>query len=194
MAFHPRLSPVSWVPTRSKLSSCTMSRIPSALSRLRWRTFKSPRVDRQCFSLYGGFVHLLSSPLLPCNHISSRKFEVEMQDNWYETTVSAIPPHNIISVVDWASDSVLPLPEVPKEPATYKVFAWGVNDPTDGNRSIAKENFDAIASPVGWHSLPYANDPDASVRRQANGGLYRNTTTTWGNNVSCTPLPFYSVS
>ncbi|PIL25354.1 hypothetical protein GSI_13243 [Ganoderma sinense ZZ0214-1] len=33
------------------------------------------------------------------------KFEVEMEYNWYEVTISAGAPHRIISVVDWVSDS-----------------------------------------------------------------------------------------
>jgi len=110
------------------------------------------------------------------------KFEVEMKDNWYEASVSATPPHNIISVVDWASDS--PIPKAPKAraPATYNVFVWGVNDPAEGNRTIEKEHYDALASPVGWHSLPYANDPQSDGLRFKTE-FWRNTTTTFGNNV-----------
>jgi len=109
------------------------------------------------------------------------KFEVEMQDNWYETAVSASAPHKIISVVDWASDApTIPTPE-PQIPATYNVFSWGTNDPTVANRSINKENFDALASPVGWHALPYKNDPSSAGVKATQ--FYRNTTTTWGNNV-----------
>ena len=111
------------------------------------------------------------------------QFEVEMKDNWYEASVSAIAPHNIISVVDWASDSPIPIPKAPKVPATYSVFAWGVNDPTEGNRSIEKENYDSLASPVGWHSLPYANDPHSDGLRSEDE-FWKNTTTTCGNNVS----------
>ncbi|THV02027.1 hypothetical protein K435DRAFT_654195 [Dendrothele bispora CBS 962.96] len=37
------------------------------------------------------------------------KFEVEMQNNWYEASVSAIAPHRIISVVDWASNALIPM-------------------------------------------------------------------------------------
>jgi extracellular elastinolytic metalloproteinase len=144
-------------------------------------------VGRLSSGLYGGCVH--QYPFLQSDtHSYPGQFEVEMQDNWYETTVLANSPHDIISVVDWASDSVLPIPEVPKEPATYNVFPWGMNDPTDGNRSIAKENYDSIASPIGWHSLPFANDPDVNAKKQAGGEFYRNTTTTWGNNVSCSAL------
>ncbi|KAH9946600.1 Fungalysin metallopeptidase-domain-containing protein [Amylocystis lapponica] len=113
------------------------------------------------------------------------KFEVEMEDNWYEAAVSASMPHRIVSVVDWASDSPMPvsapIPSAP-EPALYHVYPWGVNDPSVGNRSIVKENIDALASPVGWHSLPFANDPASLGVAKTKGG-FRNTTTTWGNNV-----------
>ncbi|KAL1942240.1 hypothetical protein VTO73DRAFT_6304 [Trametes versicolor] len=113
------------------------------------------------------------------------KFEVEMKDNWYEAAVSAEAPHRIISVVDWASDSPVPVAPVPKdsEGATYNVFAWGINDPSVGERSIQKENFDALASPLGWHALPYANDPHSESVRPKDASKIRNTTTTWGNNV-----------
>lgn len=105
-----------------------------------------------------------------------------MQDNWYETSVSATAPHKIISVVDWASDA--PIPKVPEVvSATYNVFKWGVNDPSVGSRSIEKENFDSLASPVGWHAIPYAHDPSFKGVRLSTNDFYRNTTTTWGNNV-----------
>ncbi|KDR72960.1 hypothetical protein GALMADRAFT_252323 [Galerina marginata CBS 339.88] len=110
------------------------------------------------------------------------KFEVEMQDNWYEAAVSASAPHQIISVVDWASDA--PIPKAPEVVVgTYNVFKWGVNDPSVGNRTLEKENFDALASPVGWHSIPYANDPSFKGVKAPTKDFYRNTTTTWGNNV-----------
>jgi extracellular elastinolytic metalloproteinase len=112
------------------------------------------------------------------------RFEVEMQDNWYEAAVSAHPPHTIFSVVDWASDSPIPNEPSPNTPATYNVFAWGVNDPSEGSRSIYKEGSDLLASPLGWHTIPVANDPftDSRARRHS-PGLYVNTTTTRGNNV-----------
>jgi extracellular elastinolytic metalloproteinase len=104
-----------------------------------------------------------------------------MQDNWYEAYVAVASPQRIVSVVDWASDS--PIPSEPPTPATYNVFGWGINDPAEGNRSINKENFDSLASPVGWHSLPFANDPQFASERRKPAEFYRNTTTTWGNNV-----------
>jgi extracellular elastinolytic metalloproteinase len=111
------------------------------------------------------------------------QFEVEMEDNWYEAAVSATAPHRIISVVDWASDAAVPIPK-PEETATYNVFKFGVNDPAEGERTTEKENFDTLASPVGWHSLPFANDPYLKgLRLMKTKEFYRNTTTTWGNNV-----------
>ncbi|KAJ7164487.1 Fungalysin metallopeptidase-domain-containing protein [Mycena filopes] len=120
------------------------------------------------------------------------KFEVEMHDNWYEAVVSATAPHRIISVVDWASDAPASDPAA-ETTATYNVFAFGVNDPSEGQRTIEKENFDALASPVGWHSLPYANDPSSPDTKLASKDFYRNTTTTWGNNV-CTLLVLVAVA
>ncbi|TFY67498.1 hypothetical protein EVJ58_g1586 [Rhodofomes roseus] len=118
------------------------------------------------------------------------KFEVEMQDNWYEAAVSASQPHRIISVVDWASDSPMPVapvpPNVERNTGVYNVFSWGINDPSVGNRSTQKEYFDSLASPIGWHSLPFANDPHSlrmKVKSGPKGEKWRNTTTTWGNNV-----------
>jgi extracellular elastinolytic metalloproteinase len=112
------------------------------------------------------------------------KFEVEMADNWYETAVSASAPHNIISVVDWASDMYAPVPKPPSSTAaTYNVYKWGINDPESGERSIEKESYDAHASPAGWHAIPYANDPSVKGGKSLNGNKFRNTTTTWGNNV-----------
>ena len=111
------------------------------------------------------------------------KFEVEMKDNWYEAAVSAHSPHKIISVVDWASDAHAPIPRKGRGLATYNVFKWGINDPSEGNRTIETENKDKLASPLGWHSLPIANDPYSSNKRFAHGSSIRNTTVTWGNNV-----------
>src|SRR6267154_1599645 len=34
-----------------------------------------------------------------------------------------------------------------------------LNDPERGECSIHTENFDVLASPAGWHAIPYANDP-----------------------------------
>lgn len=112
-------------------------------------------------------------------------FEVEMASNWYETSVSAYAPHRIISVADWTSDAPMHELEEPagKKPATYNVFKWGLNDPSEGERTIEHENVDSLASPVGWHTLPYTKDPSEFYLEPESGEFWKNTTTTWGNNV-----------
>ncbi len=102
-----------------------------------------------------------------------------MENNWYEAAVTVHAPYRIVSVVDWVSDSLMaPLPKKPEAGpgASYNVFKWGLNDPEAGRRSIEKEHFDALASPLGWHSIPIS---DASGRVST----VTNTTTTWGNNI-----------
>ncbi|KAI9439256.1 extracellular elastinolytic metallo proteinase [Lactarius indigo] len=112
--------------------------------------------------------------------IRAWRFEVEMQDNWYEAVISRQIPHRILSVVDWASDAPIPSEPKQRQPATYNVFPFGINDPSEGNRTLAKENFDPLASPLGWHVIPVANDPLSSDPKK---GQYSNYTTTFGNNV-----------
>ncbi|PIL25350.1 hypothetical protein GSI_13239 [Ganoderma sinense ZZ0214-1] len=55
------------------------------------------------------------------------KFEVEMEYNhWYEVVISAGAPHRIISVVDWVSDTLVPVAPIPlkdQEGEAYNVFA-----------------------------------------------------------------------
>ena len=67
--------------------------------------------------------------------------------------------------------------------ANYNVFAGGINNPSVSERSILKENFDALASPLGRHALPYTNDPASSYLRVKDLSKIRNTATTWGNSV-----------
>ncbi|KAL4072082.1 extracellular elastinolytic metallo proteinase [Scleroderma citrinum] len=114
------------------------------------------------------------------------RFEVEMEHNWYEATVSAALPHRIISVVDWASDSPMPI-HGQVQLAKYLVFPWGTNDPEEATTRREKVEGDTLASPVGWHTLPYENDPsideDELRAARARGEFWRLTNTTWGNNV-----------
>lgn len=113
------------------------------------------------------------------------KLEVEMEDNWYEAYMDATHPSHIHSVVDWASDAaihnVAPIPKEPATKATYRVWKWGINDPSEGKRSL-ESGYDVIASPIGWHSIPAGKDP-LSVNVQDPTALV-NYTSTWGNNVS----------
>jgi extracellular elastinolytic metalloproteinase len=124
----------------------------------------------------------VSAPFpFPVHFLRFLQFEVEMQDNWYEAVVSRRAPHRILSVVDWASDAPAPNEPAQRSPATYNVFPFGVNDPSEGDRSLNKEMFDPLASPLGWHVIPVANDPLSSDLKKKD--RYSNYTTTFGNNV-----------
>lgn len=140
------------------------------------------------------------------------KLVVEMQDNWYEAHVDARLPTRIMNVVDWVSDysghddkkcwpgkvaddHLAPIPKDPKgiRETIYKVWPWGVNDPQEGKRDIVKSPHDETASPIGWHTIPAANNPQSDYGYPLQGLSSEETchfTTTWGNNVSdlaCVP-------
>ncbi|KAL7009527.1 hypothetical protein EMMF5_001158 [Cystobasidiomycetes sp. EMM_F5] len=90
-------------------------------------------------------------------------FEYEMNDNWYEAHVSADTNAEDVTtplmVVDWQRDaptsSASAKPSTPATDYTYRVYPWGVNDPTEGKRELLKNPAHKDASPVGWHSVPY---------------------------------------
>ncbi|CAE6538095.1 unnamed protein product [Rhizoctonia solani] len=126
-----------------------------------------------------------------------------MAHNWYEAYVSFHDPSAIISVIDWASDSSThshgdfsDTPEVDTmhrpirytEAGTYKVWKWGVNDPQSGERTTEAASYDLLASPLGWHTIPRASNPNGSPEWVGKGvrdhnAQYLNFTTTWGNDV-----------
>lgn len=68
----------------------------------------------------------------------------------------------------------------------YRVFKWGLNDPTEGKRSNEKGERYEEASPVGWHTVPGKHSPfslledDEAVSVVGNNTVY---TDTRGNNV-----------
>lgn len=75
--------------------------------------------------------------------------------------------------------------------SSYRVFPWSVNDPTQGKREIVQDPFDAIASPLGWHTISptHRSDDQRDLSKLASGwsdGLSRHglkATDTRGNNV-----------
>lgn len=90
------------------------------------------------------------------------KFEVQMQQNWYEAAITAgdQSPFDVPFVVDWTVDyaaSHEPTAVVGGTPARYLVLPWGVNDPTEANRTLQYELGDVIASPAGWHNSSIVN-------------------------------------
>lgn len=66
--------------------------------------------------------------------------EVDMDLHWWSARVSSISGE-VLSVVDWVSDA-----------NTFNAYPIGVNDPSDGGRTIIQNPANALASPLGWNS------------------------------------------
>ncbi|KIK72057.1 hypothetical protein PAXRUDRAFT_22456 [Paxillus rubicundulus Ve08.2h10] len=80
------------------------------------------------------------------------RFEVEMEHNWYETTATASLPHHIVSVVDCASDSPMPLPVPSEEDKLDLVPVRGERLPNLGTFVLLGSNFDTVSSALGQGS------------------------------------------
>ncbi|PVU87900.1 hypothetical protein BB559_005833 [Furculomyces boomerangus] len=79
--------------------------------------------------------------------------QVEQEDDWWSAQVSA-EDGKVVSLVNWAAN------------AAYRVYPFGINDPSVGERSLLLNPADPVASPNGWHYLKSGN-----------------STSTYGNNV-----------
>ncbi|KAM0704098.1 hypothetical protein Q7P35_008330 [Cladosporium inversicolor] len=67
------------------------------------------------------------------------RVETDILSNWLLTYVDANTKEEIHGVVDWAAD------------ASYQVYPWGINDPSEGSRSTLSNPWDTTASEFGWH-------------------------------------------
>ncbi|OAL72149.1 extracellular metalloproteinase 3 [Trichophyton violaceum] len=67
------------------------------------------------------------------------KVETDVGDNWLLTYVDAYNSETVHNVVDYVAS------------AEYKVFAWGLNDPTEGNPTSIRDPW-TDASPYTWNS------------------------------------------
>ncbi|KAK1142395.1 hypothetical protein N8T08_007947 [Aspergillus melleus] len=83
----------------------------------------------------------------------SWRVETDIEDNWLLSYVDANNEETVHGVVDYVAE------------ADYQVYAWGLNDPTEGSRTTIKDPWDNSASQFTWIS-------DGST----------NYTTTRGNN------------
>jgi extracellular elastinolytic metalloproteinase len=74
------------------------------------------------------------------------RVETDVLDNWLLTYVDASNQEEVHAVVDYVSDL-----------ATYQVYPWGVNDPTDGSRVTITDPWLTAASGYTWISDGSAN-------------------------------------
>jgi len=68
------------------------------------------------------------------------RIETDVLSNWLLTYVDVEDGSQVHAVVDYSAD------------ASYEVYPWGINDPTEGERTIVVDPFDSEASEFGWHS------------------------------------------
>ncbi|KAI7762481.1 hypothetical protein LZL87_008827 [Fusarium oxysporum] len=68
------------------------------------------------------------------------RVETDIVDNWLLTYVNAAKTDEVVGVVDYVNE------------ATYKVYPWGVNDPSKGSRSTVENPWNLAASEFTWLS------------------------------------------
>ncbi|KAF2218306.1 fungalysin metallopeptidase [Elsinoe ampelina] len=67
--------------------------------------------------------------------------DISEVSNWLLTYIDAETKKEVLGVVDYSAD------------ATYQVYPWGLNDPTEGSRQSLVDPFDKTASEFGWQSI-----------------------------------------
>lgn len=67
--------------------------------------------------------------------------ETDVTDNWLLTYVDADKTSEVLGVVDYVSDL-----------ATYEVYPWNTNDPTEGERKVLEDPWLISASEFTWQS------------------------------------------
>ncbi|KAM0193463.1 hypothetical protein ACHAPI_007784 [Fusarium lateritium] len=73
------------------------------------------------------------------------RVETDVLDNWLLTYVDAEKTDKVVGVVDYVAE------------ATYKVYPWGVNDPTKGSRVTVEDPWNIATSEFTWLSDGSAN-------------------------------------
>jgi hypothetical protein len=68
--------------------------------------------------------------------------------------------------------------DVAPDGASYRVYAWPLESPNDGPRTVVTSPADQLASPFGWHDTNGAVGPEFTVTRGNNVNAYIDTTNT----------------
>ncbi|KAI2630755.1 extracellular metallo proteinase 1 [Hypoxylon sp. NC1633] len=74
------------------------------------------------------------------------RVETKTIDDWLVSYVDAEGEAGVVGVVNYISH------------ATYEVYPWGLNDPTDGSRETIKNPWDPVASTDTWHDQRYTTE------------------------------------
>ncbi|KAF1940141.1 extracellular elastinolytic metallo proteinase precursor [Clathrospora elynae] len=90
------------------------------------------------------------------------RIETDILSNWLLTYVDVEDGTKVHAVVDYSAD------------ATYQVYPWGINDPTEGERIIVEDPWNPKASEFGWHS-------DGSQTFKSTRGNNGVAQVNWGN-------------
>jgi extracellular elastinolytic metalloproteinase len=90
------------------------------------------------------------------------RVETDVLDNWLLSYVDAADNSEIHGVIDYVSDI-----------ATYEVYPWGINDPTEGDRVVVEDPWSLEASPLTWISDGTTN----YTTTRGNNGIAQNNPT-----------------
>jgi extracellular elastinolytic metalloproteinase len=93
------------------------------------------------------------------------RVETDIMSNWLLSYVDADDNSKVHAVVDYSAD------------ATYNVYPWGINDPTEGERVLVKDPWNDEASPFGFQS----DGTQTFKTTRGNNGIAH---TNWENKVS----------
>ncbi|KAK8084261.1 fungalysin metallopeptidase [Apiospora hydei] len=69
------------------------------------------------------------------------RVETDIMDNWLLSYVDAATNEEVHGVVDYVAEAT---------DATYLVYPWGTNDPTEGSRKALTNPWDTTTSPLTW--------------------------------------------
>lgn len=85
------------------------------------------------------------------------RVETDILDNWLLSYVDAQSEGTVHGVVDYVAE------------ATYKVYPWGINDPTEGSRVVVTDPWDLKASEFTWNG-----DGTSYTVTRGNNGIAQN--------------------
>jgi extracellular elastinolytic metalloproteinase len=96
------------------------------------------------------------------------RVETDVSSNWLVSYTMADKTKEILAVADYVAQ------------ATFQVYPWGVNDPTEGDRILVTDPWDTTASPFTWLADGSANY-DTTRGNNGVAGLNWDSSSAWQN-------------